>query len=563
MRKKIRLGDLLVQNKVISEQQLMNALAEQKKSGRKLGKMLIDLGYLDEDKLLNFLSQQLKLPFIDLTHYSFDKEAVKLLPETHARRFRCVVLKDAKDHILVGMADPIDIFAFDEISRIIKRPVKQAVVRESALLGMIDKLYRKTDEISTLAEELQDDLAGDDIDLLGMVDENSQDAPVVKLLSSILEDAISIGTSDIHIEPDETVLRIRQRIDGVLQEHVMKEKRIAPALVLRLKLMAGLDIAEKRLPQDGRFNIKVKGRSIDVRMSTIPTNFGESVVMRLLDQTNSIVGLDKVGMPEDTLERLRRLITRPHGMVLVTGPTGSGKTTTLYSALSELNTSEKKIITCEDPIEYQQSRIVQVQTNAKIGLTFASVLRTALRQDPDVVMIGEMRDQETAQIAMRAAMTGHLVMSTLHTNDSISSASRLLDMGVETFLLASSLRGILAQRLVRRICEYCKIDATPDPRHVAILEEVTGGPLKDIKFQTGEGCPSCNNTGYKGRIGVYELLEIDAAMLDALRRGDQSGFAKAAHANPNFKPLSRLALDIAEKGITSIDEVVKISGDIE
>jgi MSHA biogenesis protein MshE len=563
MRKKIRLGDLLVQNKVISEAQLMAALEEQKKTGRKLGKTLTDLGVIDEDRLLNFLSQQLQIPFVDLAHYSFDKEAVNILPETYARRFRAVVLKDQGADVLVGFADPIDIFAYDEVSRIIKRPIAQAVIREAALLESMDRIYRRTDQISSLAEAVQEQLGENDIDLKEMLDGEVNDAPIVRLLLSIFEDAVQVGTSDIHIEPDETVLRIRQRIDGVLQEQVMKEKRVAQAMVSRLKLMAGLDISEKRLPQDGRFNIKVKGRSIDVRMSTMPMQDGESVVMRLLDQSNRQLGLDKIGMPPAVVERFRRLINRPHGVILVTGPTGSGKTTTLYSALTELNEPESKVITVEDPVEYRMSRIVQVQVHQKIGLTFASVLRATLRQDPDVIMIGEMRDTETAQIGMRAAMTGHLVLSTLHTNDSISSAGRLLDMGVEPFLAGSALRGILAQRLIRRICSECSGDDSPDRQDILWMNSLLGRDVSHLPFKKGRGCTRCNNTGYKGRVGVYELLEIDTAMADALRANDQVAFAKHARVHPSYRSLTETALDSVEAGLTTLDEVMRISGDLE
>ncbi|MDE2088560.1 MAG: type II/IV secretion system protein [Gammaproteobacteria bacterium] len=438
-RKKIRIGDLLVEHKVIAETQLNAALAEQKKSGRKLGRVLIELGYLDEDKLLDFLSRQLQIPFIDLKFYKFNPDTVRRLPETYARRFRAIVLDDAREEALVGMADPTDIFAYDELTRLLKRTIRQAVVRESDLLRTIDLVYRRTEEISSLAEALGEEISANDFDLAQLAQTvDVTDAPVVKLLQTLFEDAVQVHASDIHIEPDETVLRVRQRIDGVLHEQVMKEKHIAPALVLRLKLMAGLDIAEKRLPQDGRFNLKVKGRNIDVRLSTMPVQHGETAVMRLLDQSGGLLRLDQLGMPEDILHRFRRLIHHPHGMVLVTGPTGSGKTTTLYAALSELNVPEKKIITVEDPVEYRIPRINQVQVNPKIDLTFANVLRSALRHDPDIVLVGEMRDQETAQIGLRAAMTGHLMLSTLHTNDAITTTNRLVDMGTEGYLVAAS-----------------------------------------------------------------------------------------------------------------------------
>jgi MSHA biogenesis protein MshE len=577
-RKKIRIGDLLVQNEVITEDQLQTALQEQKKTGRKLGKTLTGLGYLEEDQLLNFLSQQLDIPFVQLRHYNFDDNLIKKLPEAQARRFRAIVLAERNGELLVGMADPMDIFAYDELVRLLKQPVKQAVVLESELLNTLDLVYRRTDEIASLAEELDDEIGDEAFDLseLGN-DSDVNEAPVVRLLQTIFEDAVQARSSDVHIEPDETVIRIRQRIDGVLQEQVMKEKRIHSALVLRLKLMAGLNISEKRVPQDGRFNIRVRGRSIDVRVSTLPVQYGEAVVMRLLDQSEGILNLESTGMPPDILRRFRSLIHRPFGMILVTGPTGSGKTTTLYGALTELNKPEVKVITAEDPVEYRLPRITQVQVNSRIGLDFASVLRSALRQDPDIILVGEMRDQETVEIGLRAAMTGHLVLSTLHTNDAISSAMRLLDMGAEPFLVASSISGVLAQRLVRKVCDNCKAPYAPTRQEQAWLDSIRSMSGSDRAereseslepspeagaasgFVKGSGCYQCGNTGYLGRIGVHELLEMDDNMLDALRRADYAAFERAARASPGYESLDRCALRYAEQGITTLEEVARVS----
>ncbi|MDR9424116.1 MAG: GspE/PulE family protein [Marinobacter sp.] len=564
-KKKIRIGDLLVQEDVITEDQLMTALREQKNTGRKLGRTLVEMGYVEEDTLLNILSRQLKVPFVQLRHYQFNNELVKKLPEAMARRFRAIVLAQQGEELLVGMADPLDLVAYDELVRVLKHPVKQAVVRESELLNTLDLVYRRTDEIASLAEELEDELGDDAFDLANLSAESeSADAPVVKLLQTLFEDAIQARSSDIHIEPDETVVRIRQRIDGVLQEQVMKEKRVNSALVLRLKLMAGLNISEKRLPQDGRFNVRVKGKSIDVRVSTMPVQHGESVVMRLLDQSQGTLNLDSTGMPPELLERFRKLIKRPHGMILVTGPTGSGKTTTLYGALTELNKPEVKIITAEDPVEYRLPRITQVQVNPKIGLEFASVLRSALRQDPDIILVGEMRDHETVEIGLRAAMTGHLVLSTLHTNDSISSAMRLIDMGAEPFLVASSLLGVVAQRLVRRVCDNCKEAYEPTDQELTWLRSFDLDQL-DIEagFVQGRGCYQCSNTGYKGRVGVYEMLEMNEEMLDALRRKDVSDFTRAARKSPLFRPLGQCAMDYALQGVTSLQEVSRVAATAE
>ena len=562
--KKIRIGELLVQNQVISEEQLTTALANQKKSGLKLGRQLISEGFLDEDRFLSFLSEQLRIPCIDLTAITIDSDVVKLMPETYARRFRAIVIEDRKDHLLVGMADPTNIFAIDEIERSLKRSIQPAVVRESEIIQTIDLVYRKTKEISSIAEELDEELHSGEFDLSMLESKvEESDAPVVRLLKSIFEDAIQIGSSDIHIEPDEFVLRIRQRVDGVLQEQVMKERRIASALVLRLKLMSGLDISEKRLPQDGRFNIRVNDRSIDVRLSTMPVAYGESVVIRLLDQSAEHRSLDRIGMPEGMLTRFRSMIHKPHGLILVTGPTGSGKTTTLYAALTELNLPSTKIITVEDPVEYRIPRLNQVQVKPKIGLTFSLILRAALRQDPDIVMIGEMRDQETAEIGMRAAMTGHLVFATLHTNDAPSTASRILDMGVEGFLVATALRAIIAQRLIRKICDGCSIPYSPTTIELDWIRTMAGDRADSLSFKTGKGCPRCNSTGYKGRLGVYEYLEVSPEMATALRNNDSVAYAKAAYTAPGYQPLAYRALEYAARGESSIEEVVRVAGELE
>ena len=563
-RKKIRIGDLLVQHKVISEQQLSTALAHQKKSGRKLGRVLIENGYITEEQLLEFLSRQLQVPFIDLKHYKFDPDTVRLIPETFARRFRAIALKEGRDSLMVGMADPTDIFGYDELSRLLKRNIELAVVRESELLSTIDMVYRRTEEISNLAEALGEEVGQSDFDLNQLAQSGGAgDAPVVKLLQTVFEDAVQIGASDIHIEPDETVLRIRQRVDGVLHEQVMKEKHIASALVSRLKLMGGLNISERRAPQDGRFNIRVRDHNIDVRLSTMPIQFGESVVMRLLDQSGGLLDLEQLGMPPEILERFRRNIHRPYGLVLVTGPTGSGKTTTLYAALSELNDPAKKIITVEDPVEYRLGRINQVLVRPNIGLTFANVLRAALRQDPDVVLVGEIRDRDTVDIGLRAAMTGHLVLSTLHTNDAISTANRLIDMGAEGYLVATSLSAVLAQRLVRRICESCAESYQPDVNEMAWLYNALGQHAETATFQRGAGCPHCNNTGYRGRIGVFELLELNEPMADALRREDSAGFPQAARRGKGFRPFALHALDYAMAGVTTVEEVLRVAGSLE
>ncbi|BAZ92575.1 type II secretory pathway, ATPase PulE/TfP pilus assembly pathway, ATPase PilB [Thiohalobacter thiocyanaticus] len=562
--KKVRIGDLLVEHRIISESQLSAALAEQKKSGRKLGRVLIDHGYVQEDALLKLLSEQLDMPYIDLGTFELNPSVVQRLPETFARRYRALVLKETPTGLLVGMGDPTDIFAFDELARVLKRPLTLAVVKESDLLHAIDQMYEHGAQIRNLASEIGQDLSENAFDLGNLTAESSQsDAPVVKLLQTIFEDAVRAKASDIHIEPDEDVLRIRRRVDGVLHEQVMDEKRIAAALVSRLKLMAGGDISERRKPQDGRFTLKVKDTQIDVRMATVPTQNGEAAVLRLLDQDAGRFNLDDLGMPAAVLTSFRRQIHKPHGLVLVTGPTGSGKTTTLYAALGELNRPQKKIITVEDPVEIQMSRVNQVQVNPKIGLGFAEVLRTTLRLDPDIILVGEIRDQETGEIALRASLTGHLVMSTLHTNDAVSSAIRLIDMGLEPYLVASSVSAIVAQRLVRTLCESCRNEHTPTAAEHAWLQALEGRDTTPAVFYEGAGCNKCNHTGYRGRTGVYEILELTPDLIDALRQNDQSAFERISSAESRYRPLVHHALDLAGAGQTSLEEAMRLTGWIE
>lgn len=559
---RLRLGDLLVNDKLISEQQLQLALEQQKKNGQKLGFTLIEMGYIDEDGLNRFLSRQLKIPYVDLNVFRPVDTAVKLLPESFARRYRVIILEEHESHVLMGMADPTNIFAFDKATQTLRRPIRQAVVSESGLLVALDRYYRSSNELTSLAEQLDEQLSEGDVDLdVIMQDKEASETPVYKLLHTIFEEAVQGGSSDIHIEPDEKVLRLRQRVDGVLNEYIMNEVRIATALVQRLKILANLDISEKRLPQDGRFHIKVKGHSLDVRISTLPVQHGEAVVMRLLDQTNGMRTLDELKMSQHIVDTIRKMLSHPHGMILVTGPTGSGKTTTLYAALHEMNTPDRKIITAEDPIEYQLPRINQVQINDKIDFTFSRVLRTALRQDPDVLMVGEMRDIETVQIGLRASMTGHLVLSTLHTNSAKETVSRLMDMGTQGYLLASSLIGVVAQRLVRKVCPHCKVPSEADEHQATWLESIYGEEHTHHEFYRGEGCELCHNNGYSGRIGVYELLTVSTEMRAALRVEDITAFEKAADRNKQFTPLREYAMSLAHQGITTIDEVIRICGE--
>ena len=557
---KLRLGDVLVQQRLISQEQLLQTLELQRKTGKKTGRLLIESGILTEELLANGLARQLRIPFVNLKTFPFRGDVVKLLPESAARRFRAVVLEDKGDTLLVALADPLDLAAFDELTRLLKRNIAIAAVPESQVPLALDRLYRRTEEISGLARALERDL-GDAVDF-GELTANAglEGAPVVRLLQSMFEDATQVGASDVHIEPQESGLNIRVRVDGVLQTQTQADKRISGALAQRLKLMAGLDISEKRLPQDGRFSVRLKDTTIDVRLSTLPTNYGESVVMRLLNQGGGMRRLDSIGMPETMVRRFREVLGRSSGLVLVTGPTGSGKTTTLYAALAEMNAAELKVITVEDPVEYRLPGLTQVQVNDKIELSFARVLRACLRQDPDVILVGEMRDAETAEIGLRAAITGHLVLSTLHTRDALSTPFRLLDMGVPAFMVSTSLQAVLAQRLVRVNCDVCAEPHAPSVQEQAWLDAMLQ-PGERIVPKCGRGCSACNGTGYAGRQGVYELLEMDATLTAAATRGDPAAFLRAGRERMKGRTLAFHALELVRQGRTSVAEALRIGFD--
>lgn len=558
-------GEILIQQGIISEGQFNLAENERKASGKTLGKALIDLGFIDESRLIQVQSEKLNLPFIDLKIFPLNAELIKKLPESQARKFSAIVLKEDNGTYQVGVVDPFNLFAIDELKRLLGKNTEIALVREQDLQNAFDNHYTNEEEFSNIAEELSSEIDDSDLtfSLNALANSSDQsDAPVVRFIENIFADAIRQKASDIHVEPEEDLIRIRLRVDGSLQERILNEKKISTAVVMRLKIMSELDISEKRKPQDGRFQMSIKGRRLDVRVSTMPTPFGESVVMRILDQSSVELDIRALDMPADIDQRFRMLITRPHGMFLVTGPTGSGKTTTLYSALNELNVPEKKIITAEDPIEYRMERITQVQVNAKVGLTFASVLRAALRQDPDIVLVGEIRDTETAEIGLKAAMTGHFVLSTLHTNDAISSAFRLVDMGAKPFIVGSSVIGFMAQRLIKKLCKECKTSHTPDHRETAWIKAIAGDNADQAlsaNYQVGKGCHLCNHTGYKGRKGAYELLQMNESLARALQNQDTEAFIQCAKQQPGYATLSQCALKYAMDGITSLDEVFKLA----
>ena len=563
---RVRLGDLLVREQLITDEQVGQALAEQKRSGRKLGRIFIDLGFVTEVQIAKSLAGQLRLPFVEIDPRSTRPEVAKLLPEVQARRLRALPLEETPRGLRVAMADPTDLNAYDELTRLLKREFELVVAAETQLLNALDRSYHNTEAIAGLAQALTSEMAQvqDEFgDLLGLTSATTEDAPVVKLLHSVFEEAIRMRASDIHIEPQEKSLRIRFRIDGVLHVQTEADPKIATAVVLRLKLMSGLDISEKRLPQDGRFHVKLRNSNVDVRISTMPTQHGESVVMRLLAQQGGSLALEKLGLPPAVDAALRRAIARPSGMVLVTGPTGSGKTTTLYAALNSLNSTERKIITVEDPVEYRLPGLNQVQVMDKIDLTFGRVLRAALRQDPDVVLVGEMRDQVTAEIGLRAALTGHLVLSTLHTNDALSTPLRLIDMGVPRYMVALSLQMVLAQRLVRVVCPHCAENVAPTPPEREWLKLELGDAVDGQRYQRGRGCPACNDTGFAGRTGVYEFIEMTQGLVEAMNQGDPVSFSQAARRQMAGATLRRDAVRLVTEGRTTIDEAMRIATQLD
>jgi MSHA biogenesis protein MshE len=561
---KVRLGEILLRQGLLTEAQLKTALDDQKRTGRRLGRVFIDAGFVTEEKICEALARQLQISFADLRRFTPKPELLGKLPESQARRYRAIVLEDLGAVYRVGMADPTDLPAYDELSRILRRDIELAVVAESQLLAAIDRGYARTQEISGLAQELGEEIGDAALSFTTLgTSAGAEDAPVVKLLQSVFDEALRVRASDIHIEPQESRLFIRFRIDGVLYVQTEAESKISAPLVLRLKLMSGLDISEKRLPQDGRFVATVRNTQVDVRISTMPTQHGESVVMRILNQAGGVVTLDRLGMPGPVLDRMRRIIQRPSGMVLVTGPTGSGKTTTLYAALGELNTPERKIITVEDPVEYRLAGLNQVQVHEKIDLTFGRVLRTALRQDPDVILVGEMRDQGTVETGLRAALTGHLVLSTLHTNDAISTPIRLLDMGAPRYMVAMSLQVVIAQRLVRVNCIHCSDWHEPDVHEREWVRMELGDRAAGFRQRRGAGCLQCNQTGYSGRVGVYEMLEMTRPVVDAANHGDPQVFMAAARQQMGGMTLRRHALELVAEGRTTVAEAMRASNQFE
>ncbi|MEY2802012.1 MAG: Flp pilus assembly complex ATPase component TadA [Pseudomonadota bacterium] len=503
----------------------------------------------------------LGLPFVDLRQFAVPPEMAGLLAERHAQRLRAIVLEDLGHELRVGLADPMDVRVQDELYALLRRPLDFVVITPTQWHRALDRLYRRPEQLGEFAREVEREVNDHEgvIDLLAVErSPDEADAPVVKLLQTVFEEAGRVNASDIHIEPQEATLTVRFRIDGQLHVQIQADPRIAPPLMVRLKLMANLDIAERRLPQEGRISVRTSNARYDVRLSTVPTQFGESVVLRLLRVDASRLQLDKL-MPPPILEAFEGAIQQHNGIVLVTGPTGSGKTTTLYAALDRLNQPHVKILTAEDPVEYRMPGICQVHINERIGLTFAKVLRSFLRQDPEIIFLGEVRDAETAEIAVRAAMTGHLVLSTLHTNDAPSTPLRLMDMGIPAYMIASTLRAVLSQRLVRVNCKACAVPVRPDARQVALLGRfLPPEAIRDGDFRQGTGCAQCNRIGYAGRAGVYEALVMTPALCDTLARGEPGSFERAVRGQMQGRTMAHHVLQLVTSGRTTLEEAMTV-----
>ena len=555
------LGEVLVKSGKITKDQLAKALEHQKKTNAKLGDILIEMGVLsDEDELFEFIGRQLNIGALRLSDIELNPEVVKLIPLDIARKFNVIAISKLGKTLIVAISDPTNIYILDAVKFITGCSIQPVVSPEKTIQKAIDAYYHDTGGINEILKGLEDEgleviESGEELPSEQDLQSQVQDKPLVRLVDSIITDAIRRGASDIHLECYEKRIRVRYRIDGILHEMAPLPFKYRAAIISRMKILADLDISERRLPQDGRIKVKIGDRAIDMRVSVLPTIFGEKVVMRILDPKSLMVDITKLGFPERGLEEFSRAINLPYGMILVTGPTGSGKTTTLYSALKQINTQDINILTAEDPIEFNFDGINQVQVKPEIGLTFAACLRSFLRQDPDVVMVGEIRDEETAEIAIRAALTGHLVFSTLHTNDAPSTINRLVDMKVPNYLVASAVRLIMAQRIVRKICPNCKevVEVPPNTIKLLGLTEEEG---KKIKFYKGRGCTDCNNSGFSGRIGLFEIMPIIPDIEKLILSGSSSVEIKEAAFAAGMLTLRDAGIEKLKAGITTVEEVI-------
>jgi type IV pilus assembly protein PilB len=565
-----RLGDLLVKEKIITPDQLDKALKTQREAGpnSRLGSTLVHLGYVSDEEVTNFLSRQYGVPAINLQYFEIDSSVVKLIPEETAKRYQILPLSRVGASLTIAMVDPTNVFAMDDIKFMTGFNIEPVVASESAIMEAIDKAYSGSqqsanvdDLLASMGEEADVELQADQDEMdLAELEKSADEAPIVKLVNIVMTDAVKRGASDIHIEPYEKEYRVRFRIDGVLQHIMSPPMKLKDAITSRIKIMAKMDISEKRLPQDGRIMLKMqiggKKKQLDFRVNCLPTLWGEKVVMRLLDKENLRLDMTKLGFEPESLEKFQRAVLKPYGMVLVTGPTGSGKTNTLYSSVSLLNKPDTNIITAEDPVEFQLQGVNQVQMKESIGLNFAAALRAFLRQDPNVILVGEIRDFETAEIAIKAALTGHLVLSTLHTNGAPETISRLMNMGIEPFLVATAVHLICAQRLIRRICIECR-EEVPMPIQAKIDAGFTPEEAKTAKIFKGKGCPVCNGTGYKGRAGLYEVMEIDDEIRELILIGASAVELKKKAIERGMITLRRSGLVKVKEGVSTLEEVAR------
>ena len=559
-----RIGELLVKENLLSADQLAKAREDARTKGGRLGAQITELGYLDENELTDFVAKQYGVPSINLDEFEIDQAVIQLIPEEVAVKHTVIPVNRAGSTLILATSDPSNIFALDDIKFLTGYSIQAVVASEEAIKRGIEKYYDQ----SLALEEVMGDFDDSDIDLVHEDDDfdvseaakASEDAPVVKLVNLVLTDAVKKMASDIHVEPYEKSFRVRYRIDGVLYEVMKPPMKLKNAITSRIKIMAEMDIAERRLPQDGRIKLKMgRGKEMDFRVSCLPTLFGEKIVMRLLDKSTLQLDMTKLGFEEDLLAIFKDAIYQPYGMVLVTGPTGSGKTTTLYSALSELNRTSENVSTAEDPVEFNLTGINQVQMHEEIGLNFAATLRSFLRQDPDIIMVGEIRDFETAEIAVKAALTGHMVLSTLHTNDAPSTVNRLLNMGIEPFLVASSVNCIVAQRLARRICEECKEPDTDVTAEALVKAGMAEDQAKKVASLHGIGCRSCSDTGFKGRVALYEVMPLKEELKEFVLNGASSLELKREAIRLGMQTLRQSALNKLSEGVTTLSEVLRVS----
>ena len=550
-----RLGDLLISIGLVSEEQVNEALALQKTTKKRLGDQLIASGYITQKQLIEALQMQLGIEFIDLSKYDIPAELSQVIPKSIAKKYGVVPVRVSKDMLFLAMSDPMNFMAIEEAKSASRKKIVPMIAYSDAIERAVMNLYGNEGALKAI-EEMKREITGDSASAGGafatnFLDSDEQSAPTIRLVNSIIERAVTLNASDIHLEPRQDMLSVRMRIDGLMRTIMQIPKNLQEAVITRLKVMGAMDIAEHRIPLDGRSNVRVKNRDIDLRISTLPTVYGQKVVVRLLDKSSQILSKEKIGLTGEDLKKYMSLISHNSGVVLIVGPTGSGKSSTMYTMISELNTEQVNLVTLEDPVEYNIDGINQVQINEKAGMTFASGLRSILRQDPDIIAVGEIRDGETAEIAMRAALTGHLVLSTIHTNDAISTLDRLENIGVENYLTSSAMRGIISQRLVRRICPHCREEYTPEAEELDYMGIKNTG---DIRFYRGRGCPQCFNTGYLGRTAVFEILTFTKEVKKALMKNlDRDDFMKIVRGG-DFVSIFENCRRLVAEGITTVEE---------